>query len=61
MGVTEFLTAVPIVPARDVTAATAWYRDVLGFDVFLEEEDYGIVGSGEAWIHFYGPRDEDLS
>ena len=52
---TEFLTAVPIVPARDVSASTAWYHDVLGFEVFLAEEDYGIVGSGEAWVHFRGP------
>jgi catechol 2,3-dioxygenase-like lactoylglutathione lyase family enzyme len=52
---TEFLAAVPIVPVRDVAASTAWYRDRLGFDVFVAEPDYGIVGRGEAWIHFCGP------
>ena len=55
---TEFLSAVPIVPVRDVEASTAWYRDHLGFDVFVAEPDYGIVGRGEAWIHFCGPSEE---
>jgi catechol 2,3-dioxygenase-like lactoylglutathione lyase family enzyme len=54
VGVT-FVSAVPIIPARDVEASTAWYRDRLGFDVFHAERDYGIVGRGEAWIHFWGP------
>jgi catechol 2,3-dioxygenase-like lactoylglutathione lyase family enzyme len=55
MGVTEFISAVPIVPARDIAATTGWYQDRLGFDVFVAEDDYGIVGRGEAWIHFCGP------
>jgi catechol 2,3-dioxygenase-like lactoylglutathione lyase family enzyme len=59
MGMTEFLTAVPIVPAREVGASTSWYRDVLGFEVFLAAEDYGIVGRGEAWVHFCGPSETD--
>jgi catechol 2,3-dioxygenase-like lactoylglutathione lyase family enzyme len=52
---TEFVAAVPTIPARDVEASVAWYRDSLGFEVFLAEYDYGIVGSGEAWVHFWGP------
>jgi uncharacterized glyoxalase superfamily protein PhnB len=52
---TEFVSAVPIIPARDTEAATAWYRDELGFDVFHVEPDYAIVGRGESWIHFWGP------
>jgi catechol 2,3-dioxygenase-like lactoylglutathione lyase family enzyme len=54
---TEFLSSVPIVPARDIEATTGWYRDTLGFDVFLALDDYGIVGRGEAWVHFYGPSE----
>jgi uncharacterized glyoxalase superfamily protein PhnB len=53
--VTEFVSAVPIIPARDVEAATSWYRDELAFDVFHAETEYGIVGRGESWIHFWGP------
>jgi catechol 2,3-dioxygenase-like lactoylglutathione lyase family enzyme len=55
--VTEFVSAVPIIPARDIEASTAWYRDQLGFDVFHVEGEYGIVGRGESWIHFWGPSD----
>jgi uncharacterized glyoxalase superfamily protein PhnB len=55
MGVTEFVSAVPIVPARDIEEAAAWYRDELGFGVFHVEPEYGIVGRGESWIHFWGP------
>jgi catechol 2,3-dioxygenase-like lactoylglutathione lyase family enzyme len=57
MGVTEFVSAVPIVPARDIEAAAAWYRDELGFEVFHVEREYGIVGRGESWIHFWGPSE----
>jgi hypothetical protein len=45
----------PDPPARDIDASTAWYRDQLGFDVFHTEREYGIVGRGETWIHFWGP------
>jgi Glyoxalase/Bleomycin resistance protein/Dioxygenase superfamily len=55
--VTEFLTAVPIIPGRDIPASASWYRDQLGFDVFVAESDYGIVGRDEAWIHLCGPSD----
>jgi catechol 2,3-dioxygenase-like lactoylglutathione lyase family enzyme len=52
---TEFVSAVPIIPARDIEASAAWYRDRLGFGVFHCEREYGIVGRGETWIHFWGP------
>ena len=55
--VTRFVSAVPIIPARDIEAAAAWYRDELGFEVFHVEREYGIVGRGESWIHFWGPSD----
>jgi catechol 2,3-dioxygenase-like lactoylglutathione lyase family enzyme len=55
VAVTEFISAVPIIPARDIEASTAWYRDRLGFEIFHTEREYGIVGRGEAWIHFWGP------
>ena len=55
VSTTEFVSAVPIIPARDIEASTAWYRDQLGFEVFHVEPEYGIVGRGESWIHFWGP------
>ena len=54
---TEFVSAVPIIPARDIEAAASWYVVELGFDVFHVEREYGIVGRGESWIHFWGPSD----
>jgi catechol 2,3-dioxygenase-like lactoylglutathione lyase family enzyme len=54
---TEFVSAVPIIPARDIEAGAAWYRDELGFDVFHTEREYGIVGRGESWVHFWGPSE----
>ena len=55
MGLTEFISAVPIIPARDVETSAAWYRDRLGFEIFHCEREYGIVGRGETWIHVWGP------
>jgi catechol 2,3-dioxygenase-like lactoylglutathione lyase family enzyme len=55
VAVTEFISAVPIIPARNIEASAAWYRDRLGFEVFHVEREYGIVGRGETWIHFWGP------
>ncbi len=52
---TEFVSAVPIIPAREVETSAAWYRDRLGFTIFHTEDEYGIVGRGETWIHFWGP------
>lgn len=52
---TEFVSAVPIIPAREIAASASWYRDRLGFEIFHVEREYGIVGRGETWIHFWGP------
>ncbi len=56
---TEFISTVPIIPARDIESSAAWYRDCLGFDVVHTEREYGIVGRGESWIHFWGPSGID--
>jgi hypothetical protein len=55
VSTTQFVSAVPIIPARDVAESTAWYRDQLDFEVFHVEPEYAIVGRGESWIHFWGP------
>lgn len=52
---TEFISAVPIIPVRDIEQSAAWYGDRLGFTIFHTEDEYGIVGRGETWIHFWGP------
>ena len=48
-------SAVPIIPARDVKAATLWYRDRLGFAVVHTEPEYGIVERDDVQVHFWGP------
>ena len=52
---TTMLTAVPIIPARDLAASAEWYRDNLGFEVRHVEDAYGIVGRDGVEVHFWGP------
>jgi catechol 2,3-dioxygenase-like lactoylglutathione lyase family enzyme len=52
---TTVLAAVPILPARDLTVTTGWYRDSLGFTVLHVEDEYGIVQRDGVEIHFWGP------
>jgi len=49
---TTILSAVPIIPARDLTSTPTWYRDHLGFRVVHVEEEYAIVGRDEVEVHF---------
>lgn len=51
----ELLSAVPIIPARDIGATAEWYRDQLGFAIHHVEREYGIVGRDDVFIHFWGP------
>ena len=53
--VTEFVSSVPIIPAREIEPSVEWYQDRLGYTVFHTELEYGIVGRGESWIHFWAP------
>jgi catechol 2,3-dioxygenase-like lactoylglutathione lyase family enzyme len=48
-------SAVPIVPAGDIEASAAWYRDALGFAVYHTESEYGIVGRDDVYLHLWGP------
>lgn len=54
---TTVISAVPIVPARDLAATTAWYRDCLGFTVRHVEDEYGIAERDGVEIHFWGPSE----
>jgi catechol 2,3-dioxygenase-like lactoylglutathione lyase family enzyme len=45
---------VPIFPARDVPAAQAWYRDVLGLGVnWIWKDDFGSVGMDHVELFLY--------
>jgi len=51
---TTFVSAVPIIPAREIEASVAWYRDMLAFEVVHTEHEYGIVERDDMQIHFWG-------
>jgi catechol 2,3-dioxygenase-like lactoylglutathione lyase family enzyme len=51
----RLLSATPIIPAREIEALAAWYRDRLGFEVVHTEREYGIVARDDVQVHFWGP------
>ena len=52
---TKFVSAVPIIPAQEIEASAAWYRDMLAFEIVHTEHEYGIVERDDLQIHFWGP------
>ena len=51
---TRWTFCVPIFPARDVSAAQAWYRDVLGLGVnWIWKDDFGSVGQDHVELFLY--------
>jgi catechol 2,3-dioxygenase-like lactoylglutathione lyase family enzyme len=53
--------ACPILPAADVAATLAWYRDKLGFTIGGDHGDYGIVHRDGVELHFWKCADRDLA
>jgi catechol 2,3-dioxygenase-like lactoylglutathione lyase family enzyme len=53
--------ACPILPAPDVPATLAWYRDKLGFAVGGDWGDYGIVHRDSVELHFWKCADRALA
>lgn len=51
----KLTSAVPVIPARDVATAAAWYRDRLGFSIVHTEREYGIVERDDVQVHLWGP------
>lgn len=51
----RFTATVPIIPARDIAASAAFYRDKLHFTVRHLEDEYGIVERDDIQVHFWGP------
>ncbi|CAN5267531.1 N/A [soil metagenome] len=52
---TKFVSAVPIIPAQEIEASAAWYRDMFAFEIVHTEHEYGIVERDDVQIHFWGP------
>jgi catechol 2,3-dioxygenase-like lactoylglutathione lyase family enzyme len=60
----QLTSAIPVLPARDVPAAIAFYRDKLGFAPVFEMDGYAIVLRGPVEFHLSGfaewPRPETI-
>ena len=50
---------IPALPARDVPAAVAFFRDRFGFDALHETEDFAVLARDDAVLHLWGATDQD--
>jgi uncharacterized glyoxalase superfamily protein PhnB len=48
----QFVQGAPVLHVRDVAAAAAFYRDLLGFTWDFGDESYAVVWRDNAAIHF---------
>ena len=49
---------IPALPARDVAASTAFYRDRLGFEVLHHDGGFAVLCRDEAVLHLWEAGDE---
>ena len=49
---------IPALPVRDMTAAVAFYRDRLGFEVLHHDGGFAVVCRDEAVLHLWESSDE---
>jgi catechol 2,3-dioxygenase-like lactoylglutathione lyase family enzyme len=49
---------IPALPVRDVTAALAFYRDRLGFDVLHHDGGFAVLCRDDAVLHLWESGDE---
>ena len=52
----QFVQGAPVLHVADVSAATAFYRDVLGFTCDFGDEQYAVVWRDNSAIHFRQSR-----
>jgi short-subunit dehydrogenase len=58
-GLTRALRrTIPALPARDVPAAVAHYRERFGFAALHETEDFAVIARDDAVLHLWGATDE---
>jgi len=48
----QFVQGAPVLHVQDVTAAVAFYRDVLGFTWDFGDESYAVVWRDNSAVHF---------
>jgi catechol 2,3-dioxygenase-like lactoylglutathione lyase family enzyme len=49
---------IPALPARDVPAAVAHYRERFGFQALHETADFAVLARDDAVLHLWGATDE---
>jgi catechol 2,3-dioxygenase-like lactoylglutathione lyase family enzyme len=49
---------IPALPVRDATAASAFYRDRLGFHVLHQDEGFAVLERDGAQVHLWQAGDE---
>nr|WP_314542128.1 VOC family protein [uncultured Massilia sp.] len=61
---TRFLGVSPLIPARDVEEAIAFYRDSIGFALEYRDAEpaqFAIVGRDAARLHLFASQDKHLA
>jgi catechol 2,3-dioxygenase-like lactoylglutathione lyase family enzyme len=56
--VIRFNQAIPAIPVRDAAAASAFYRDRLGFEVLHNDSGFAVVARDETVINLWEASDE---
>jgi catechol 2,3-dioxygenase-like lactoylglutathione lyase family enzyme len=49
---------IPALPVRDASAAAAFYRDRLGFQVLHQDKGFAVLGRDDARVHLWQAGDE---
>jgi catechol 2,3-dioxygenase-like lactoylglutathione lyase family enzyme len=49
---------IPALPVRDAGAASAYYRDRLGFQILHQEDGFAVLGRDAAQVHLWQAGDE---
>jgi catechol 2,3-dioxygenase-like lactoylglutathione lyase family enzyme len=58
MSETTLRAGIPVLPVGDMAAATAFYRDRLGFKIGYADESYGMLKRDAVEIHLWAATDE---
>lgn len=48
---TEFVQLIPVLPSQDIERDIAWYRDKVGFNVYLSDKMYSVLYRENLTVH----------
>lgn len=61
LSATKFLSAIPVLPAVDIAAATTFYEQKLGFTIDFASDDYAGLHRGGVQLHLWLTSDRSLA